>query len=153
MKYRMWYYLGYVRFLLLLVPWRGERLLWDFTGQYLAVTILIFVQSVKDVRKVFIAFISHVRSFIWNVRFFSYSNKLEMLKVVMCVYSDLSISVEHRLSTASESSWDKVWLTILCFDFSLFAGKFWNKFACTMILFYLSSSVELTFKDGAVIFV
>ena len=35
-----------------------------FTGQYLAMRILIYVQSVKNVGKVFIVFSSHVRSFI-----------------------------------------------------------------------------------------
>ena len=42
-----------------------------FTGQSLAVTMLIFFQSVKNVCKLFIAFISHVRSFVLHVRIVS----------------------------------------------------------------------------------
>ena len=43
-----------------------------FTGQSLAVTILICVQSVKNVRKVFIVFSIHSRSFTWHVRIVSF---------------------------------------------------------------------------------
>ena len=136
-----------------------------FSGQYLALTILIFFQMVKNVRKLFIAFSSHVRSFIWNVCIVSYAfkyvrdvkirhmicNLITFVFLFLIVYYDLSISVEHSLSTSSEYFCDKVLLTMLCFDSSLFVEQFCDKILCTMMCFDLSFSVELTFEDGAVI--
>ena len=69
--------------------------------------------------------------------FLPHSNTLETLKLgtsyvisfpssfcSVIVYYDLSISVEHSLSTSTEQVCNKSFLAILCFDSSLLAEKF-----------------------------
>ena len=121
-----------------------------FTGQSLAMTIMIFVYMVKHIRKVFIYFSGHIHSFILHIRIFSplfkYVRNVKIVRHIICnlilcllffirVHSDLSSSVELSFYTSAEELCNKELMTMICFDSSLFAKQLCNKVSCTLIRF------------------
>ena len=69
------------------------------------------------------------------------------------MHYDLSLSVEHNLSSFVEQIRNKVSLKIMHFDLSLSVEKIGDNIFCTMMPFDLSSSVEQTCDDWAFIYV